>query len=913
MKYDQLNKNNRYSNLGSSNIINPSLLIEDNHVADANEFDVQKYSKNAKKTLPDKQQFFYSSNDYDQKYNGTNSDTIETIKNQAKKYYDAFPALGSLSSSNNSPVTLKSNKLDCSSSPSNSTSHQSLSDDSSIFYSETVASIPKFNFDSDKNQDYSEKQTLNSSTNTWNGKKIIKNISRQNLNQINLSTASKDNCSSILSLKKNNEGQISNNSNNKPNVVKLKSSLINGKSYRNGLIVAPPSLNFSTDNLINVGSSGSSTTKESLTTLVMLKNNKLNTTSNDNYQTDNILNDNNLILKDNLTVSEVETGNTNTSNYNNDINVIGGHSTLSAHEFEKISQIMPSFLNGKLNATNSTCTDTISTKVKLSSENCSKTNNSNRYPDCSINEPQNSNKILNIKNSGNHTGDIKNALVNSKISTNDGLVKNIFNVRNNDSSVELLPKFLKCKLSSTSKNSECLGSEKSLNQYNNLDLFFNGKCNLFFFNLTIYLDITGNKKNLKLSSMNIDSFGFNLSPKNDRYPKENVNKISQESNENITELLKFNDLIEAKNVLPNSPDNFFFKDHFKTLKNIEELKKMFDEASFIEDDKKRIEYFLNIWNENSTLGYMNKIHSMNCSSIDNEEFKMSLVSELALITNFVNKIKNVNHENANNQITDCELSIDSIFSSNQEQLNLTRPSMGILNNFDCNLSDEQSKFEFNNFINTNGLIGDTELSSINMNSPVDLNFTKNKEITEQSNIETKPDNLSMPYSKRYKNKLKLSKNINDDPILFEFPTRKFYHSFPENNENCDNINDGFNYDNLPNTEILDEWISSLEHINHKDRELNQIFQNDNTKTEMNLKTYGNDLYDFDGYLINIPKSTISTSNEYSTLNSATTTLSNINCTSIYDDIDIKFKLENRTLIPDNGKNFLLKKYLLKIF
>lgn len=438
--------------------------------------------------------------------------------------------------------------------------------------------------------------------------------------------------------------------------------------------------------------------------------------------------------------------------------------------------------------------------------------------------------------------------------------------------------------------------------------------------------------------MNSDSFQLNLLPKNEQntcdifnnlndnvhYLKENVIRISQESNEEVSDnlLLTFNDLIEPKNDSPTT-DNYLFRDDFKTSKKIDELKKMFFEASLIEEDKKRIECFLNIWDENSTLGYMNKIHSLNCSPSDNEEFKMSLVSELALIVDFVNDgMKSVNDENVNNKTENCDLLIDNSTSFNdQDYLNLLQPSMSNLKKFDSALPDQQS-IGINEFINENELIDDEQSESVNNNLQyVDANFRKNIEnyneiADEQANIETKPENLSMPYSKRYKNKLKLSCNINDNPILIEFPTKMNHSSyFFGSNENCDNINDEFNY-NSQNTEILEEWIASVEHINYDNNEYNkcQIIQDNNTKTEMNLKTYGNDLYDFDGYLINIPKSTSGgTSNEYSTINSATNSLSTINCASIYNDIDIKFKLENRTLIPDNGKIFSWKKIFIDVF
>ncbi|KAH7639277.1 hypothetical protein HUG17_3310 [Dermatophagoides farinae] len=310
--------------------------------------------------------------------------TTEMILDQAKKYYDAFPALGG----GGSAMITMTTSASASSSTSTSISSGSRAGSTNKMFIDNYRSHQSSFDDSvfiDNNNDRYGGESIdknNDDQKGWNGKKIIRNIVEKHQPKLNLiSTCVEDFHShqqqELQNQSTTNSGQQSNTG--KPLVVKLKSKLLGNKSRtaNNNLIMTAN--NYNNDETIN---------GKGMENVKNLEHNHHQSIVTDplvSVSTNNMINNNN-----------------NTHPIHNSTSLSSSSPLLSAKELEKINQLMPSFLMNNNN--HSKTTSTTSTSVSTMTTTLPKTSLSVSAPviksknDKSYLHPTDGNNRFNVQN-----------------------------------------------------------------------------------------------------------------------------------------------------------------------------------------------------------------------------------------------------------------------------------------------------------------------------------------------------------------------------------------------------------------------------------------------------------------------------------------------------------------------------------
>nr|XP_027203754.1 putative uncharacterized protein DDB_G0282133 [Dermatophagoides pteronyssinus] len=444
------------------------------------------------------------------------------------------------------------------------------------------------------------------------------------------------------------------------------------------------------------------------------------------------------------------------------------------------------------------------------------------------------------------------------------------------------------------------------------------------------------------------------------------------------------------------------------------------------DHKRRMEWLTNLWNQNSTLGYMNDMFMMN--STDNNRQK-NLNEELSLIIDLVQQQRQCQNQMTDNEKTtnsnefnlttidsDGDVggaTIDSkllnFYSFDDEMMQHFRKNFAEkMNNYHLNVNNNDnnskcpnqidkldSKSEQNSIIDDNLLLPTTISSSSPSNDVINLteminnvldsiNRERQNEIEVDSN-ECFQTSLSIPIQSTGSSTSSLSSSFsNSDDLPSDFDVEKIPTSFlpkVQNNTTIESANvveeiapkpsgpfskryklksnansaddnsknDDNNYINghvvTSNTNVDHSTFYSLRTSSYRHQQQNWYptgseLQNDcsdyqgphddniyyygddmdggimidqNEATHF-VESYGNDLYNYDGYLINMPKddnndlsmmntNQLMSNNSFGGQNSFLTSSNDIDN---LQPVDIKFKLENRYLVPDSDAKPVLK-------
>ncbi|KAH9426286.1 hypothetical protein DERP_010853 [Dermatophagoides pteronyssinus] len=904
--------------------------------------------------------------------------TTELILDQAKRYYDAFPALGnesmimtkSSSSSSSTTSTLKS------SSGSRSNSHSGSSSRNKISISENFRSSQQSSFDDSVFIDNNNGQTLvdnNDNDESWNGKKIIRNIVEKYQPKLNVISTNVEDFHHQQQQELQNQSTTTASSSNsiqqqpqnlgKPLVVKLKSKLLgNNNKSRTGLIVTTSSTsnidNIDNDNTnnnnnanININNNNNGdrmTTLKKLSTTINNNNNNsiilMNNNYNNNNNNDETINgkrmemvknsehydqqqqqQNQSILAENQILSATIKSITNHNNNNNTHSNHNSSSStgLSAKEIEKINQLMPSYLMNQHSKTNLTQT-TISTMTTT-------TTTTTTLPSTSTIS------VIKLKNDKNNKHYSSNQTMNRSIN-----VQNVV-IGEQQRKLSTLSSINHRSYSNTKRDFQSSNNGRKFQPYQKLSI----------------ISSTDKYQDKIADNQIVD----------DQHDDEEKNgqSLTKNDGKSVDSLLP--DFLKSTSVQQQSP----IKQKLSMAINDEKIleNSILAKDDIENDNEKNVNENININSDDDDDGHTKM--TVKCSSlkqlsplfllmdcqnvIDNDNqndllFNNNLNEELSLIIDLVQQQRQCQNQMTDNEKTtnsnefnlttidsDGDVggaTIDSkllnFYSFDDEMMQHFRKNFAEkMNNYHLNVNNNDNNSKCPNQINecfqTSLSIpiqstgsSTSSLSSSFSNSddlPSDFDVEKiptsflhkdqNNTTIESANVvEEIAPKPSGPFSKRYK--LKSNANSADD-----------------NSKNDDN-----NYINghvvTSNTNVDHSTFYSLRTSSYRHQQQNWYptgseLQNDcsdyqgphddniyyygddmdggimidqNEATHF-VESYGNDLYNYDGYLINMPKDD---NNDFF--------LTSSNDIDNLQPVDIKFKLENRYLVPDSDAKPVLK-------
>lgn len=522
--------------------------------------------------------------------------------------------------------------------------------------------------------------------------------------------------------------------------------------------------------------------------------------------------------------------------------------TLSAKEMEKINQIMPSFLNPK--------TKDLKTNNLMIYEIASDSNKEFQSSADTLEKHMPIKRETDQLEKASSDEKIEIDSINCLEGRNNPWKENQFK---NSAVFDLLPNFLKETIRSNQQTdlmSSTGGKEKEQENLNH--------SNLTFFSLQ-----QNNAGQIPLYNA-IDSWI-------DQYNKNHWEKI-------IDVLFNLKDTnkkdLNLSNLWPSysSLENNQKEQYCNLFQKV--IPSNCNEDSTCKSYSYEMDYLTKIWNETNTLGYMEKFFLL-------DEQNKAMHQEVESILNFIKHHATI----------DLKLSSAIIDESNSFAFNSNTEL------HDSNFENESINFEelMNNVLQSasNETTNNDELNNHQQyeNMKLFTNFLYLKKLSEESRETfdklTKDEikHEDKPFSKRYKLKIKTT-----DKDLFknvDYVNGHIVHAEYDLNSLC----------------YLNQWTASYEDINCEPNCFDYYYDNNqNSQFEHHfgddalLESYGNDLYNLDGYLINIPKPSTSQTNEFDQLNTeieSQLSSAKISTTNFYDSINLKLKLENRFLVTDN--------------
>ncbi|UXI20874.1 carbonic anhydrase [Sarcoptes scabiei] len=836
----------------------------------------------------------------------TNEDqSLSSNKKYGQEYFDAFPALSSSSNSNFSSSTsttvcsatvrkcLLPNQSSCQSVFEGSVFPGALSSRNDSISEDILNTVSNRNF-----SDSSDFQC-------WNGKKIIQNIV-QNKSKSNFSSA--DNSNNSL------KSPVKFPSNPK-SVLQFKSSLLGNKS-RPGLIVNHASFDIC-DSLTGDTKESNFTTLKKFSIAENSRNNLPDpkNRSENNYA---IIND----KQDSLYLNSSKESTKSIDQSRNEISCNNNNGSLSNCEMNKIYRLMPAFLNPNQINFNFDSIEISNEKIRSTIDE----SGSNVNVQKNIIETKNSEKgvFFSDQNICNERESNQNLIV-----AEENIINKLPIQSNSENNISNLCSNLNKNENLFSTLEKLIIEEPILNTSDSiLDRNFSSEAN----------SNHSHQKSSKCTfnnQQNEPSIDFIDVPSAELHEKElrNENVIrnlctielnKEDGNPTLLRLIyewqQNYGSIEDFEISSDRPDSFYYKNHSHSFSDRQTSNSLYSnnihskrycELSAIKNcdfvQIENIKALSSAWDADSTLGYVN----FSPTSI---KFKSFLFEEISSLFDFSKSTGNSGLTILDNQCISESKSDELIITKDQSQTfsyekdseveskisptsSSTESNLDFrqdCQNFNFNCQDfglcKDDYFDMEKFVDDLLLSRDIHLDRIDWNN--------------DTTSEIEIDQPSMPYSKRYK--LKSKSSTGREKVSNLASTQNLTAS--ECNYNSDDYMNGHvvmsnNYINFIHPSNHEHFyrpytLEDSNHIEYSDsitQALDGHFAYED-EIHLELEPYGNALYDLDGYLINMPNKN---SRNDLQIPDAMTLINQKNLSLNNDGIHLKFKLENRFLVPDS--------------